>query len=297
MARKETLIQKVKGLVKRARIPRFLNKYGPKRHPLWQFYLCHTVYTVYCRCWRRAAVFMGEFYGISLHWTTWQKAIAKWPRWVWHALARASVGEEECFTAAIDGTGISRSNPSQHYLHRIDHANKVSRPVQEMVMIDVENRRFLSWRIRAKQRGETCDVPYLIRQSPLIPDGVLMDKGFDSNPLHTWLREQGIWSVAPVRKGCKRGRFRKQLRDCFDWALYWQRNIVESLIGAVKRLFGTHVRARTARTQYAELSSRFIAYNIKAIHPHDFLLSLCHGLVCKFHSEHLMHILWAKHLA
>jgi hypothetical protein len=33
----------------------------------------------------------------------------------------------------------------------------------------------------------------------------------------------------------------------------------------VKRLFGSHVRARSARMQRAELSSRFIAYNLKAI--------------------------------
>ena len=100
-----------------------------------------------------------------------------------------------------------------------------------------------------------------------------MDKGFDSNPLNEWLRNQGIWSVAPVRKGCKRGCYRRQLRDCFDWGLYWQRNIIESLISAVKRLFGSHVRARTARMQRAEISLRFIAYNLRTWVVHDFLLS------------------------
>ena len=92
-----------------------------------------------------------------------------------------------------------------------------------------------------------------------------MDKGFDSEPLHEYIRDKGIWSIAPVRVRCKEGRFRKQLRDCFDWALYWQRNIVESLFSAIKRLFGTHVRARTAHMQRAELYSRFIAYNIGAL--------------------------------
>ena len=131
-------------------------------------------------------------------------------------------------------------------------------------MIDVKRRKFLSWRFRVKPRGETCDVPYLIRHSPFLPDLVIMDKGFDSNPLHKWLRERGIWSIAPVRKGCKRGKYRKQLKNCFDYGLYWQRNLVESLIGAVKRLFGSHVRARTARMQRAEMFTRFIAYNIGA---------------------------------
>jgi hypothetical protein len=149
-------------------------------------------------------------------------------------------------------------------LKRIDRDGPVGRPVQDVVLIDVLRRKFLSWRFRATPRGEKCDVPYLIKKSPVRPELILMDKGFDSNPLHTWLRDHGIWSIAPVRKGCKRGNYRRQLRDCFDWALYWQRSIVECLFSAVKRLFGSHVRARTARMQRAEMNSRFIAYNIGA---------------------------------
>jgi hypothetical protein len=265
MKGKEKLINKVKHLCRRARLPRFLNKFGPKRHKMWQFYLCHIVYTTYAPSWRRAAGFMREFYGLNLHWTTWQKAIAKWAAWIWLALKRASAGQQVCEIGAVDGTMLARSNPSQHYLHRIDRVEKVSRPVQAVVLVDVKRRKFLAWRIRARPRGEKCDVPYLVRSSPVMLDGLLMDKGFDSNPLHTWLREQGIWSVAPVRKNGKRGQYRRQLRDCFDWGLYWQRNLVESLIGAVKRLFGSHIRARTARMQRAELYSRFIAYNIEAL--------------------------------
>jgi len=140
--------------------------------------------------------------------TAWQKAIAKWPQWVWDALREASIGEEECEVGAIDGTTLTRSDASQHYLRRIDREDKVGRPVQEVLLVDVRKRIFLAWRIRAAPRGEKCDVPYLIRTCPVLVDGVLMDKGFDSNPVHTYLREEGIWSVAPVRKGCRRGRYR-----------------------------------------------------------------------------------------
>ena len=207
---------------------------------------------------------MREYYDIDLCWTAWQKAIAKWPIWVWQALAKASVGDAPCKTAAVDGTTLTRTDASQHYLHRIDREDTIGRPVQEVVLVDVEHRKFLSWRIRAAPRGEKCDVEYLIDHSPVLPEVILMDKGFDSEPLHQTIRDRGIYSIAPVRKRCRHGRHRKQLRDCFDWAVYWQRNIVESLFSAVKRLFGSHVRARTARTQRAELFSRLIAYNIGA---------------------------------
>lgn len=262
MKKEETLLQKVNHFCRRSRLPQHINKYGPKDHKLRDYVLCHIVYIKYARNWRDAAKFMREYYGISLHWTAWQRAIAKWPMWLWHRLAKASIIDNKCSVAAIDGTGISRSNPSQHYIKRLGKQYKIARPMQGLFMVDVKNKRFLSWRIRATPRGETCDVPYLIEHSPVLPDGVLMDKGFDSNPLHTYLREIGVWSVAPVRKNCRRGRYRKEMRDYFDYGLYWQRNIVESLISAVKRLFGSHVRARTARTQRAEMNMKLITYNL-----------------------------------
>jgi hypothetical protein len=78
------------------------------------------------------------------------------------------------------------------------------------------------------------------------------------------LHTKGVWSVAPTRTGCRRGRHRKILRDYFDHGLYWQRNIIEAMFGAVKRLFGGHVRGRTWRAQRAEISMRHILYNEKA---------------------------------
>lgn len=265
MEKKKTLKQKAFRLWKKAGLPKFLNRFGPKRTLAWKVYLTYLEYTEHAPAWRRASNFMDEYHKLSRHWTTWQKAINKWPVWVWDALAKASAGEETCEWAAIDGTTHTRTNASQHYLTRIDRDDKVSRPVQQVIMIDVKHRTFLSWRIRAKPKGEKCDVPYLLQHSSVKPEGVLMDKGFDSEELHRFLRESGVWSIAPTRKNCRRGRYRKQLRDCFDWALYWQRNIVESMISAVKRLYGSHVRARTARMQRAEMFTRFITYNLRAI--------------------------------
>jgi len=264
MREKETLKYKVKHLWKKAGLPKFLNRFGPKKTPGWITYLCHLEYTTHAPSWRRASNFMIDYHQKSLHWTSWQKAIQKWPQSVWDKLALASAGQEACEIAAIDGTTISRSNPSQHYMNKIGTDLTFARPIQNVIMIDVKRRKFLSWRVRAKPRGEKCDVKYLIKHSPALPELVLMDKGFDSEPLHNYLRERGIYSISPVRKNCKRGRYRKQLRDCFDWTVYWQRNLVECLFSAIKRLFGSHTRARTARTQRAELNSRFIAYNIGA---------------------------------
>ena len=154
MTKQRPLINIIKGLVRKARLPRFFNRKGPRWHPTWQVLLCYAVYCLHTTSWRRAARFMREFYGQDLHWTCWQKAIAKWPLWVWYALQRASAGDEACEIAAIDGTSYSRSNPSQHFFTRI-LGGRTSRPVQEIALVDVKRRKFLSWRVRANPRGET----------------------------------------------------------------------------------------------------------------------------------------------
>ena len=91
-----------------------------------------------------------------------------------------------------------------------------------------------------------------------------MDKLYDSEKLHRSLREQGRYSIIPVKKNWAKGQLRKQLKDCFDYCLYWQRNLIESLFSALKRLFGNHLRGLTARTQRAEIYMRLIAYNLGA---------------------------------
>ena len=109
------------------------------------------------------------------------------------------------------------------------------------------------------------DVKYLVKRSIQGIELVLMDKLYDSEKLHRYLREQGIFSIAPVKKNWARGQLRKQLKDCFDYALYWQRNLIESLFSALKRLFGNNLRSFSARTQRAEIYMRMIAYNLGAV--------------------------------
>jgi len=167
--------------------------------------------------------------------------------------------------AAIDGTSLQRYNPSEHYLKRIDRLGKTSVPVYINAMIDVIRRKFVAVRHHTKKSGEIRDVKYLVNQTISEIELILMDKAYDSEKLHRFLREIGIFSVAPVKKNWARGQLRKQLKDCFDYALYWQRNLIESLFSALKRLFGNSLSSVSAKTQRAEIYMRMIAYNLGAI--------------------------------
>ncbi|MFH1520719.1 MAG: transposase [Candidatus Micrarchaeota archaeon] len=236
---------------------------------LWQLVLGLLIKEVFRLSYRRAMRFLEEFYGIKLHWTTLQKVRKRLPLAIWQTLLSATINSE-IKVAAIDGTSLQRSNPSEHYLKRIDRKEPTSVPIYLNAMIDVVQRKFVAIRHHAKKSGEIRDVKYLVKQCKKEIELILMDKLYDSEKLHKYLRALGIFSVVPVKKNWAKGQLRKQLKDYFDYALYWQRNLIECLFSALKRLFGNHLRGLTARTQRAEIYMRLIAYNIGAIHKKIF---------------------------
>jgi len=262
MNKEKRLNRKIYRLFKAAGMPRWVHRFGPKKFQTWMLCLGISIQQVYRLSYRRAMKFLDEYYHITLHWTTLQKAAKRLPKSLWQSLLAATISWDAVPLSAADGTGFSRSGPSHYYLRRIDREGPIGRPVQMICMVDVKKRKFLAGTFLARPRHEAQWIPTIYRKCPVQPDVLLQDKGFDAEWLHQWLLENGTFSIAPVRKGCRRGRQRKLLRDCFDWSLYWQRNIVESLFSALKRLFGNTVRNRHIKTQTAELFCRLIAYNI-----------------------------------
>lgn len=262
MRKEKRLDRKIYRLFKHAGNPRWAHHMGPKKFETWLLCLGLIIKQIYQLSYRRAMKFLDEYYGINIHWTTLQKAAKRLPKSLWQSLLAATITSDVLYLAAADGTGFARSGPSQYYLKRIDSTKLVRRPIQMITMIDVEHRKFLAGTFLAKPQHEAQWIPTLHRQSPVEPDILIQDRGFDAEWLHKWLNEHGTFSVAPVRKNCRRGRYRKLLRDCFDWCLYWQRNIVESLFSALKRLFGSSVKSQKARMINAEMFCRLIAYNI-----------------------------------
>ncbi len=263
MEKQERLVNKIRRLIRQAELPRFLHRFGPKKFFLWQLCIGLLIKEVFRLSYRRAMKFLDEFYGIKLHWTTLQKFRKRVPLVIWKTLLKCTTNNSIA-VAAIDGTSMQRHNPSMHYLKRIDREEKISIPIYLNVMVDVLKRKFVAIRHHATKCGEVPDAYYLFKQFPKEIELAVMDKLYDSEKLHRFLRERGTYSIIPVKKNWAKGQYRKQLKDCFDYCLYWQRNLIESLFSALKRLFGNHLRGLTARTQRAEIYMRLIAYNLGA---------------------------------
>ena len=174
-----------------------------------------------------------------------------------------SAGIEPAEYGSIDSTGLSRNNASEHYIKRIDRDKPIKRPLK--LSMYVSKRRIFSFRLRAKWRGDTKDFPYLLNNAALLAEINCLDKGYDANWVHEEFRDRGVYSIIPVRKNCRRGRYRKEMRDFFDLSQYWERNSSEYNNSSLKRRFGDFVRSVVFRAQHSEVAARIILHNLKAI--------------------------------
>jgi len=66
---------------------------------------------------------------------------------------------------AIDSTGISKTNPSYHYIKRIDSKKPIRRWVKQSSLFDIKQRTIMAIRIRAKPRYDIKDAKYLLKRA------------------------------------------------------------------------------------------------------------------------------------
>lgn len=263
MKKRKTLLKKLNEIVRKARVPKYINKSnkGPKTYTARQHVKCLLLRQKH-KCTYEELVddYLPYYFDDIPERSTLIKFANRLPVYLWNQILSASA-DDDCNVAAIDSTGISRTNASNYYLHRIDRDNPIKRHIKLSMMVNVEKRKFLSARIRARPVHDVRDVKYLIKNSVII-NTIIMDKGYDDNQLHSFIRDKGIYTIIPVRKNCVRGCYRKEMRDYFDYGMYWQRNIVECLISCLKRKYGASVNSRNIRSQRSDLYCRMILYNV-----------------------------------
>ncbi|MFQ5782755.1 MAG: transposase [Nitrosopumilus sp.] len=94
---------------------------------------------------------------------------------------------------------------------------------------------------------------------------MVLDKGYDAEPVHRMIRSKNMLSMIPVRGNnmliCTRGRYRKQMRREFDESLYHQRNKCETIFSVIKRRFGSEIKSYNDAMKTKELLYRVLAYN------------------------------------
>jgi len=205
------------------------------------------------------------------HFTTLQKFVSRIPSFLFNLILSRILmlfylHGEKVSIAAIDATGFTSSYASHYYSRR---TGKLRRSfLKTSISVDTRKKVILGWKISQKTDHEIKHANALIRQSSKIrkSECYVMDKGYDSEKIHTLIREEiKADSIIPLRQRKRKkikGKYRKQLHLSFDKIKYNQRNIAETTFSVVKRKFGETLRARKFRNQAKEIKIKLIVYNI-----------------------------------
>jgi hypothetical protein len=266
MKKEKKLINKVKRLIRRAKLPRWLHRYGPKKYELFSHILALLVKQECKLGYRRTSRLLN---GLGVKVPTYS-ALAKMNKRIdqkiWEMLLKLT-NNSKIDIIAIDGSGMSRPLPSPHYYKRIDKPYPIEIPLKLSLAVDVKSRKIVSIRIRSKKRHDIMDVKYLLKRFSSNPKILVADKGYDAEWVHQLCKSIGIKTLIPMRDYGKRSKhnmfsLRRNGNKLFDYKTYYQREIVEAIIGAFKRKFGASVSSILARTRRAEIYCRAIMHNL-----------------------------------
>jgi len=263
MKKGKRLVNKVKHLIRKAGLPRWLHHYGPKKYEFWHHALA-LVIKQECRLGYRRVSNLLSMMGFKVPtYSALAKMTKRIPLAVWQVILKATI-DNVPYIVAIDGTGMSRPLPSLYYYKRIDKPYPVDIPLKLSIAVDTRTKKILSLRLRAKKAHDIRDAKYLINQLSFIPKKIVADKGYDAEWLHKFCRDLGIRAIIPLRKYGhsvhKMWSLRRQQK--IKQKTYGRREMVESTFKATKTKFGSSVSCMTIITQRAELYCRAIAHNI-----------------------------------
>jgi len=175
------------------------------------------------------------------------------------------------FVAAADMTGLQTRRASPYYIKRI--LGSYSRRCFARLELISWKKYIIGWELRLFRKDELAMLKSLWKKLRKKPTTVVYDKKGDCEAFHEWLEEQGIRSIAPVRKGAKRGRIRRKLMKNFPQKTYNKRNRVENINFVFKNRYGDSLAAYTTPGRRAEIATKIVSYNLWAR-----LRAMLHGL-------------------
>jgi|SRR3989344_5135208 len=255
------LVNKVKHLLKRLGCPRWLHHFGPKKYEFYIHVLCLLVKEACKLSFRRVSSILGMLGFYVPSYSALCKMRKRIPLWMWNEILQLTA-EFNSYIVAVDSTGFSRTNPSFHYVKRIDRKNPVKNYVKLSSFFDTRKKKFIALRIRAKPRHDVLDVPYLFKKRSNM-EKLVGDTAYDAESIHELAHEKDIVTVIKPRKNVKRGFYRRKQMAHYSEKTYHRRSMHESGFGGLKRRNGSSVLGKTISSQRAEIYCKVIAYNLR----------------------------------
>lgn len=253
------LVKKVKRLLRRVGLPRWLHRFGPKTYEFREHVQALLVMSM-TRHSFRSVVALLDLLGLRCpSKSALQYTLARIPAALWQRLLAATA--KIPYIAAMDSTGFSRSNPSYYYLRRID--GSIPRVgVKLSAIVDTQRKRFIAAVVRVLAANDNRDAPALIQRSKARI--IVADKGYDSETNHRIAFERGMLSMIPTRRNVRRGQHRHKQLKHFKQRTYNRRSMIEAAFSAIKRKYGSSIHCCKARTIRAEVYLKLINHNISS---------------------------------
>ena len=189
------------------------------------------------------------------------------------ALMLAAAVLPKNFVASADMTGLATRRASPYYVKRVMGA--FSRRGYARLELLVHKRLIVGFVMRLTRQDELHMLCVLWKKVGKKPTILVYDKKGDCERHHEWLEKQGVRSIAPVRKGARRGTIRRKLMKNFPQKTYNKRNWSETVNAIFKHFFGDSLSAYTLLGRRAEITTKILAYNLfQRIRTRSFLLLL-----------------------
>ena len=242
-------------------MPRWLHRFGPKKYEFYEHFAALLV-RYFCRLsYRRVNQLLG-YLGIrcpskSALQATSKKLVSSF----WDRVLALTSGKP--YLIAIDSTCFSRTNPSYHYLRRINGAlPKV--PLKASIAVDTRKKKVVAAKIRVLPAHDIRDALTLLKKSN--PKVLVADKAYDAAWLHKYCKENDIKAYIPIREYGKpryhRWDARQMAAKLFRMRTYHRREIGESMNHSIKQTMGSSVSSRKATTIRTEIYGRLTCHNL-----------------------------------
>lgn len=258
--KKTTLIKKVECLLKRANQREYLHHFGPKKYKLKQHLLAFLAMQVCKMSFRRVEKFLF-LVGISVpSYSALCKSRKRIPAKLWNSLLKETVNFES-FSVAVDSTGFSRTNPSFHFVKRIDSKNPVKRFAKLSAFLNLPSRKFVALKIRVKPRHDVLDVKTLLNQVSTTRK-LFGDSAYDAEWIHEICFDNQIQTIIKPRKNVKKGFYRRKQMKNYSEKEYHKRSLIESGFGSLKRKYGGAVFGKSWKSINSEIYCKAICHNL-----------------------------------
>ena len=263
MKKENKLLIKIQRLLKQLNQREYLHHFGPKKYKLKHHLTALLMMQICKMSFRRVENLLILFEIRVPTYSALCKSRKRIPMNLWNSLLnQTAVLSSEI--VAVDSTGFSRTNPSWHYIKRIDRKNPVKRYAKLSAFFDIDNRKFLALKIRVHPRHDIVDVGYLLKMSSP-KEKLIGDSAYDAESFHEVCFWKGIKLIIKPKKNVKKGFFRRKQMKNYSEKIYHKRSLIESGFGSLKRKYGSNVFGKNWKSINSEIYCKAICHNLNLI--------------------------------